>query len=53
MNISAASATGMTASYRVAAEGGFHAADFNLIRNVLSFCIAMIWCWWMGYGPFR
>ena len=53
MNISAACATGMTASYRIAAEGGFHAADFNLIRNVLSFCISVIWCCSMGYGPIK
>ena len=50
MNISAACATGMTSSFRVAAEGGFTAADFNLLRNLLSFCISVVWCLSMGYG---
>lgn len=43
MNIAAFSTTGMTATYRIIASD-FHAAEFNLIRNICSLIAACIWC---------
>ena len=53
MNLFAISATGMTSTYRIIAEEGFHAADFNLLRNFFSITIAIIWCAIAGINPIR
>ena len=42
------SAVAMTATYRVIGTQGFHPGDFNLIRNILSLCIAIVWCVYSG-----
>ena len=43
--------TGMTCFYRIIAEEGFHAADFNLFRNAYSFLISLIWLQIDGNKP--
>ena len=48
MNFAAMSAVAMTATYRVIGSQGFHPGDFNMIRNILSMCIAFIWCVYSG-----
>ena len=53
MNIAALTTTMLTASFRVIAEEGFHPAEFNLMRNLLSFVAACIWCATMGYNPIK
>lgn len=50
MNIAAFSATGTTAVYRSIAEE-FHAAEFCLFRNTISFIVTCFWCLWSGYNP--
>ena len=51
MNIAALSNTGLTATYRIIAEQGFHPADFNLIRNFWSLFLSLIWCYFIGVNP--
>lgn len=53
MNICAVCATGMTGTYRIIANEGFHAADFNLLRNILLVTIAIIWCSIVGVHPIK
>lgn len=52
MNIAAFSTTGMTATYRIVASD-FHAAEFNLFRNICSLIAACIWCAVQGYNPIK
>ena len=51
MIIASFSITGMTCLYRTIADEGFHAADFNLIRNIYSFTIASVWLKIAGNKP--
>ena len=51
MIFAAVSMTGMTCMYRTIAVEGFHAADFNLIRNMYSFIIACVWLKITGNRP--
>ena len=53
MNIASFSATGMGASYKIIAKEGFHAAELNLIRNILTFFIAIAWCFFTDINPLR
>ena len=52
MNIAAFCNTGLTATYRTIAED-FHAAEFNLMRNVTGLLASSIWCACYGYSPLR
>ena len=51
-NMAAMSCVGLTSSYRVIAREGFHAAELNLLRNALSFIVAVIWCLINKTNPF-
>ena len=53
MNVAALCSTGMTVTYRVIAKEGFHAADYNLYRNVLSFTVIIVWLWIAAQNPFK
>ena len=52
MNIAAFSTTAMTATYRIVGRD-FHAAEFNLLRNMISLIAACIWCACSGYNPLK
>ena len=43
MNLQAISATAMTATFRLIAQEGFHAVDYNLVRNIQGLFLAGIW----------
>mmetsp|Transcript_37287 Transcript_37287/g.49054 ORF Transcript_37287/g.49054 Transcript_37287/m.49054 type:complete len:87 (-) Transcript_37287:333-593(-) len=53
MNIAALCATGLTSTYRIIAKEGFHAADFNLLRNFLAITVAIIWCACIKANPIK
>lgn len=53
MNIATFSATGMSASYRIIANEGFHPAELNLMRNALTFLVSLIWCYFTGLNPLK
>ena len=53
MNLFAICATGMTSTYRIIAEEGFNAADFNLLRNLLAITVAIIWCAIVRVNPIK
>ena len=52
MNFAAATTTGMAASYKVIADN-FHPAEFNLMRNCLSFVVALIWLGLIKTNPIK
>ena len=54
MNFAALSTTGMMASFKYIAAEGYHAADFNLLRNVVGLLITTIWTRVLiGLNPFK
>ena len=52
MNIAAFANTGLVASYRIIAPE-FHAAEFNLIRNICGLFFSSLWCAFLGYNPIK
>ena len=53
MNFAALCTTGMMASFKYIAAEGYHAADFNMLRNVVGLIITTIWTVLIGLNPFK
>ena len=51
INLQAICATAMTATFRLIAQEGFHAIDYNLVRNVQGLFLAAIWLFVAGQNP--